>query len=87
MENSQTWKLSMQDKLRLSKSQGASTPADIQAHAKLYHILVVVQLCDLHWTTVKNILKYLRNTKDMFLVYRGDLKRELRLLATLALDI
>ncbi|GJW01463.1 retrotransposon protein, putative, ty1-copia subclass [Tanacetum coccineum] len=26
---------------------------------------------DLHWTTVKNILKYLRNTKDMFLVY-GD---------------
>nr|GEW18830.1 hypothetical protein [Tanacetum cinerariifolium] len=26
-------------------------------------------LGDLHWTTVKNILKYLRNTKDMFLVY------------------
>nr|GFC36013.1 retrovirus-related Pol polyprotein from transposon TNT 1-94 [Tanacetum cinerariifolium] len=24
---------------------------------------------DLHWTTVKSILKYLRNTKDMFLVY------------------
>nr|GEW14357.1 retrovirus-related Pol polyprotein from transposon TNT 1-94 [Tanacetum cinerariifolium] len=26
---------------------------------------------DIHWTTVKNILKYLRNTKDMFLVYGG----------------
>nr|GEZ55736.1 hypothetical protein [Tanacetum cinerariifolium] len=26
---------------------------------------------DLYWTTVKNILKYLRNTKDMFLVYEG----------------
>ncbi|GKB03671.1 hypothetical protein Tco_0831814 [Tanacetum coccineum] len=26
---------------------------------------------ELHWTTVKNILKYLYNTKDMFLVYRG----------------
>nr|GEW79417.1 retrotransposon protein, putative, Ty1-copia subclass [Tanacetum cinerariifolium]GEZ69928.1 retrotransposon protein, putative, Ty1-copia subclass [Tanacetum cinerariifolium] len=26
-------------------------------------------LGDLYWTTVKNILKYLRNTKDMFLVY------------------
>ncbi|GJZ12566.1 retrotransposon protein, putative, ty1-copia subclass, partial [Tanacetum coccineum] len=26
---------------------------------------------DLHWTTVKNILKYLRNTKDMFLIYGG----------------
>ncbi|GJT73980.1 hypothetical protein Tco_1033266 [Tanacetum coccineum] len=24
---------------------------------------------ELHWTAVKNILKYLRNTKDMFLVY------------------
>nr|GEZ75115.1 hypothetical protein [Tanacetum cinerariifolium] len=33
---------------------------------------------DLHWTTVKNILKYLRNTKDMFLVYEGDLKQELK---------
>ena len=25
-----------------------------------------------HWTAVKNILKYLRRTKDMFLVYGGD---------------
>ncbi|GJY01378.1 retrotransposon protein, putative, ty1-copia subclass [Tanacetum coccineum] len=33
---------------------------------------------ELHWTTVKNILKYLRNTKDMFLVYVGDTKQELR---------
>ncbi|GJS76510.1 putative ribonuclease H-like domain-containing protein, partial [Tanacetum coccineum] len=33
--------------------------------------------CD-NWTVVKNILKYLRNTKDMFLVYGGDIKRELR---------
>ncbi|GJW82700.1 hypothetical protein Tco_0155845 [Tanacetum coccineum] len=30
------------------------------------------------WTLFKNILKYLRNTKDMFLVYGGDMKRELR---------
>ncbi|GJT19010.1 retrotransposon protein, putative, ty1-copia subclass [Tanacetum coccineum] len=33
---------------------------------------------DLHWTVVKNILKYLHNTEDMFLVYGGDIKRELR---------
>ncbi|GJS90310.1 hypothetical protein Tco_0772946, partial [Tanacetum coccineum] len=33
---------------------------------------------ELHWTIVKNILKYLRNTKETFLVYRGDTKRELR---------
>ena len=25
-----------------------------------------------HWTTVKNILKYLKRTKDMFLVYGDD---------------
>ncbi|GKE68665.1 hypothetical protein Tco_1526737 [Tanacetum coccineum] len=25
-----------------------------------------------HWTTVKNILKYLRNTKDRFIVYDGE---------------
>nr|GEV28496.1 hypothetical protein [Tanacetum cinerariifolium] len=33
---------------------------------------------DAHWTAVKNIMKYLRNTKDMFLVYGGDMKRKLR---------
>ncbi|GJS88489.1 hypothetical protein Tco_0771125 [Tanacetum coccineum] len=26
----------------------------------------------LHWVAVKHILKYLRNTRDMFLVYRGN---------------
>nr|GEW43742.1 hypothetical protein [Tanacetum cinerariifolium] len=30
------------------------------------------------WTIVKNILKYLRNTKDMFLVYEGNMEQELR---------
>ena len=25
-----------------------------------------------HWTVVKNILKYLKRTKDMFLGYGGD---------------
>nr|GEX87014.1 retrotransposon protein, putative, Ty1-copia subclass [Tanacetum cinerariifolium] len=33
---------------------------------------------EVNWTIVKNILKYLRNTKDMFLVYRGDMKQEIR---------
>ncbi|GJS73480.1 hypothetical protein Tco_0706321 [Tanacetum coccineum] len=31
-----------------------------------------------HWTVVKTILKYLRNTKDMFLVYGGNPEAELR---------
>ncbi|GKE85215.1 hypothetical protein Tco_1558957 [Tanacetum coccineum] len=30
-----------------------------------------------HWTAIKNILKYLRNTKDMFLIYGGDSTTEL----------
>ena len=25
-----------------------------------------------HWTVVKNILKYLKRTKDTFLIYGGD---------------
>ncbi|GJV75645.1 retrotransposon protein, putative, ty1-copia subclass [Tanacetum coccineum] len=33
---------------------------------------------ELHWTAVKNILKYLRNTKDIFLVYGGNPETELR---------
>nr|GEW39124.1 hypothetical protein [Tanacetum cinerariifolium] len=35
-------------------------------------------LGDCHWTAVKNILKYLRNTKDMFLVYDGNPKAKHR---------
>nr|GEY28398.1 hypothetical protein [Tanacetum cinerariifolium] len=31
-----------------------------------------------HWTAVKNILKYLRNTKNMFVVYGGNMERDLR---------
>ena len=27
-----------------------------------------------HWTAVNNILKYLKRTKDMFLVYGGDIE-------------
>nr|GEV26721.1 hypothetical protein [Tanacetum cinerariifolium] len=31
-----------------------------------------------HWTAIKNILKYLCNTKNMFLVCGGNMERELR---------
>ncbi|GJY69803.1 retrotransposon protein, putative, ty1-copia subclass [Tanacetum coccineum] len=103
MENSKRGSIPMQDKLRLSKSQGASTPAELKRmqnvpYASAVGSIMYAVRCtrpdvafaqnitsrfqqnpgDLHWTTVKNILKYLRNTKDMFLVYEGDLKRELR---------
>ncbi|GJZ87039.1 hypothetical protein Tco_0658649 [Tanacetum coccineum] len=68
----------MQDKLKLSKSQGASTPAKKQRlqnvpYASIVRSIMYAVRCELYWNTVKNILKYLRNTKDMFLVY-GDVE-------------
>nr|GEU73816.1 zinc finger, CCHC-type [Tanacetum cinerariifolium] len=40
-----------------------------------------------HWTAVKNILKYLRNTKDLFLVYGRNPKLNLELIAIAMLDL
>ncbi|GJU56102.1 hypothetical protein Tco_1229816 [Tanacetum coccineum] len=73
MESSKRGTISMQEKLKFSKSQGASTPAEIQRMQNIPY-----NPSDAHWTAVKNILKYLHNTNDMFLVYEGDTKRELR---------
>nr|GEV82282.1 hypothetical protein [Tanacetum cinerariifolium] len=112
MENSKRGSIPMQEKLKLSKSQGASTPAELKRMQNVPYALAVGSIMytvrytrldvafaqnvtsrfqqlpsDLHWTIVKNILKYLRNTKDMFLVYRGDLKESSGFLATLMLDI
>ncbi|GJT92118.1 retrotransposon protein, putative, ty1-copia subclass [Tanacetum coccineum] len=69
MENFKRGSIPMQEKLRLSKSQGASTPAELKRIQNVPY--ASTNLGDLHWTTIKNILKYLRNTKDMFLVYEG----------------
>ncbi|GJS39893.1 hypothetical protein Tco_0564936 [Tanacetum coccineum] len=96
MENSKRGTIPMQEKLKLSKSQGASTPDEKQHMQNIPYALAVGSImhavrctrpdvafaqnmtsrfqqnpCELHWTTIKNILKYLRNTKDMFLVYEG----------------
>nr|GEU62651.1 hypothetical protein [Tanacetum cinerariifolium] len=86
----------MQEKLKLSKSQGASTPAEKQHMQNIPYALAVGSIMyavrctrpdvafaqnmtsrfqqnpgEERWIAVKNILKYLRNTKDMFLVYGG----------------
>ncbi|GJR84430.1 retrotransposon protein, putative, ty1-copia subclass [Tanacetum coccineum] len=96
MENSKRETIPMQEKLKLSKSQGASTPAEKQRMQNVPYASAIGSImyavrctrpdvafaqnitsrfqqnpCEKHWTAVKNILKYLRNTKDMFLVY-GD---------------
>ncbi|GJU74025.1 retrotransposon protein, putative, ty1-copia subclass [Tanacetum coccineum] len=96
MENSKRGSIPMQEKLRLSKSQGDLTGElkrmqNVPYASAVGSIMYAVRCTrpdvafaqnitsrfqqnpgDLHWTTVKNILKYLRNTKDMFLVYGGD---------------
>nr|GEW55740.1 hypothetical protein [Tanacetum cinerariifolium] len=76
MQNSKRGTIPMQEKLKLSKSQGASTPAEKQRMQNIPYASANPD--EEHWTAVKNILKYLRNTKDMFLVYGGNMKRELR---------
>nr|GEU36516.1 retrotransposon protein, putative, Ty1-copia subclass [Tanacetum cinerariifolium] len=83
MENSKRGSIPMQEKLKLSKSQGSMmyavrcTRPDI-AFAQNITSRFQHNPGDLHWTNIKNILKYLRNTKDTFLVYGRDIKRELR---------
>ncbi|GJV38717.1 hypothetical protein Tco_1411194 [Tanacetum coccineum] len=92
MENSKRGAIPMQERLKLSKSQGASTPAEIQRMQNIPYASAVGSIMydvrctrpdvafaqnitsrfqqipgEIYWTTVKNILKYLRNTKDMFL--------------------
>ncbi|GKC48502.1 hypothetical protein Tco_1071247 [Tanacetum coccineum] len=94
MKNSKRGSVPMQEKLRFSKSQGASTPIELKRmqnvpYASAVGYIMYVVRCtrpdvafaqnitsrfqqnpgDLYWTTVKNIMKYLRNTKDIFLVY------------------
>nr|GEX39463.1 hypothetical protein [Tanacetum cinerariifolium] len=63
MENSKRGNIPMQEKLKLSKSQGASTPAELKCVQNVPYASAVGSIM---------------NTKDMFLFYGGDLKRELR---------
>ncbi|GJR51821.1 retrotransposon protein, putative, ty1-copia subclass [Tanacetum coccineum] len=66
LDNSKHGHIRMQERLDLNKSQGAQRPKE------------PISTGELHSTAVKNILKYLRNTKDMFLVYGGNPSTELR---------
>ncbi|GJS79018.1 retrotransposon protein, putative, ty1-copia subclass [Tanacetum coccineum] len=103
MVNSKHGSIPMQEKLKLCKSQCASTPTEVKRIQNIPYALIVGSIIyamrctlpdvafaqnitrrfqqnpgKLHWTAVKNIMKYLCNTKDMFFIYEGDIKRELR---------
>ncbi|GJT04238.1 hypothetical protein Tco_0838700 [Tanacetum coccineum] len=83
IDNSKRGHIPMQERLDLNKSQGSimyavrCTRPDV-AFAQNLTSRFQQNPGELHWTTVKNILKYLRNTKDMFLVYGGNPITELR---------
>ncbi|GJW99517.1 retrotransposon protein, putative, ty1-copia subclass [Tanacetum coccineum] len=66
----------MQERLDLNKTQGASTPEEVNRMQNVPYASAVGSI--MYATAVKTILKYLRNTKDMFLVYGGNPKAELR---------
>nr|GEX71629.1 hypothetical protein [Tanacetum cinerariifolium] len=66
----------MQERFDLNKTQGASTPEEVKRMQNVPYALA--NPGEPHYTNVKTILKYLRNTKDMFLVFGGNPKAELR---------
>ncbi|GJV49986.1 retrotransposon protein, putative, ty1-copia subclass [Tanacetum coccineum] len=76
MENSKRGHIPMQERLDLNKTQGASTPEEVKRMQNVPY--ASANPGEPHWTAVKTILKYLRNTKDMFLVYGGNPEAELR---------
>nr|GEU85379.1 retrotransposon protein, putative, Ty1-copia subclass [Tanacetum cinerariifolium] len=75
MDTSKRGYIPIQERLDLNKIQGASTPGKVKRMQNVPYALAVGEP---HWTAVKTILNYLRNTKDMFLVYGVNPKAELR---------
>ncbi|GJW93814.1 retrotransposon protein, putative, ty1-copia subclass [Tanacetum coccineum] len=76
MDNSKRGYIPMQERLDLNKTQGASTPEEVKRMQNVPY--ASVNPGKPHWTAVKTILKYLRNIKDMILVYDGNPEAELR---------
>ncbi|GJR33753.1 retrotransposon protein, putative, ty1-copia subclass [Tanacetum coccineum] len=75
MDNSKCGKIPMQERLDLNKTQGASTLKEVK---RMQNVPYASNPGEPYWTAVKTILKYLRNNKDIFLVYGRNPKAELR---------
>ncbi|GKB89087.1 retrotransposon protein, putative, ty1-copia subclass, partial [Tanacetum coccineum] len=76
MNTSKRGYIPMQEKLDLNKTQGTSTLEEVKYMQNVPYASVVGSI--MYATAVKTILKYLRNTKDMFLVYGGNPGAKLR---------
>ncbi|GJV76632.1 retrotransposon protein, putative, ty1-copia subclass [Tanacetum coccineum] len=71
-ENSKKGSIPMIEKPDYRKSQSAQTPKEVQ------RIQFQQNPGGIYWTAVKTTLKYLRNTKDMVLVYGANIEVELK---------
>nr|GEU40145.1 hypothetical protein [Tanacetum cinerariifolium] len=76
MDNSKRGYIPMKESLDLNKTQGTLTPGEVKRMQNVRYASVNPD--ELYWTAVKTILKYLRNTKDMYLVYGRNPEAELR---------
>ncbi|GKC67309.1 retrotransposon protein, putative, ty1-copia subclass [Tanacetum coccineum] len=78
MENSKKGYTPMIEKPDYRKSQGAKTPSEVKRMQRVPYALAIGSIIEIHWIAVKTILKYLRNTKDMVLVYGAKPKDKLK---------
>nr|GFA15503.1 retrotransposon protein, putative, Ty1-copia subclass [Tanacetum cinerariifolium] len=76
MDSSKRGAIPMQVDCHLDKSQ-CTESKDVKARMQNVPYASASPV-EAHWTAVKNILKYLRRTKDMFLVYGGNSDAELQ---------
>ncbi|GJX01273.1 retrotransposon protein, putative, ty1-copia subclass [Tanacetum coccineum] len=76
MENSKKGYTSMMEKPDYRKSQGAKTPTEVQHMQRVPYASAIGSI--MYVTAVKTILKYLRNTKDIVLVYEAKPEDELK---------
>ncbi|GJS69336.1 hypothetical protein Tco_0702177 [Tanacetum coccineum] len=88
MENSKRGSVPMQEKPNFRKSQGAKTPSEVKRMQRVPYASAIGTIIrfqqnpgEAHWSAVKTILKYLRNTKDIVLVYGGNPETELKYIA------
>ncbi|KAL0310464.1 UNVERIFIED_CONTAM: hypothetical protein Scaly_2926200 [Sesamum calycinum] len=72
MENSKRGHLPMRHEIKLSKKQSPKTDEELKRMLGIPYASVVGNMRRAgHCSMVKTILKYLRRTKDMFLIYDG----------------
>ncbi|KAA0050176.1 gag/pol protein [Cucumis melo var. makuwa] len=69
MQNSKKGLLPFKHGVTLSKEQYPKTSQEVEEMRHIPYASAVGSLMYAHWTAVKNILKYLRRTRDYMLVY------------------